>query len=60
MADITGLQDNTNRLSSREELLKAATTTTNAVPSHKPEVPKQSCTNVATGIVHEWWAGAWH
>jgi hypothetical protein len=29
-------------------------------PRHAPRRASQSCVDLATGIKHEWWNGAWH
>ena len=42
----------TDKLSTREELLKERNTTGSGAPTHTPDV--------ATGQRYEWWAGAWH
>lgn len=63
-----GFQGLTDQLSTPQELMRSANTTIGAAgmntggtaPAHTPEVPAQKCTNVATGDVYEWWAGAWH
>jgi hypothetical protein len=55
-----GLGLATDKLSTREELLKERNTTGSGAPTHTPEVAAQSYTDVATGQRYEWWAGAWH
>ena len=29
-------------------------------PRHAPRRAAQSCVDLATGIKHQWWNGAWH
>ena len=56
------------KLSTREELLKAANVAVNTAgmnaggtaPAHTPEVAKQTCIDVVTGTIYEWWGGVWH
>lgn len=64
------LGDKTKKLSDRDELLRGRNTTIDSTtysyqvsggePAHTPQVAAQTCVDVATGQVYEWWAGAWH
>ena len=29
-------------------------------PAHQPRRAAQTCTDLATGVKHEWWNGSWH
>ncbi len=65
-----GLGTASTKVSTRDELLREPKVTIDSgtythqlsggAPAHTPEVAVQSCTDVQTGQVHEWWAGAWH
>ena len=55
-----GLGLKTDKVSTREELLKDANVSGNGAPTHTPERATQTYVDVDTGTVHEWWAGAWH
>ena len=50
----------TNKVSDREELLKAASTSGHGAPGHTPEAASQTYVDVDSGQKYEWWAGTWH
>lgn len=56
----TGLQNETTRLSSYEELMKKAKVSGSGEPAHKPDLEAQDYLDVSTGREWKWWAGAWH
>lgn len=50
----------TDKVSTREELLKDARVAVVAKPTHKPERAAQTATDILTDVTYEWYAGAWH
>lgn len=50
----------TDKVSTRDELLRDANVSGDGAPSHTPERATQTYVDIATGTVHQWWAGAWH
>lgn len=50
----------TDKVSTREQLLKERNTSGSGAPTHTPEVDTQTYVDIATGTVYEWWAGDWH
>ena len=57
---VMGLGQKTDKVSTREELLKDKNTCGAGAPAHTPEVAAQTYVDTATGQVYEWWKGEWH
>lgn len=49
----------TDKVSTREQLLKERKVSGSGAPTHTPEVDAQTYTDIVTGTVYEWFAGNW-
>lgn len=53
------LGNKTQKVSTRDQLLRERNVSGSGNPTHEPEVERQTYVDIDDGSTHEWYAGSW-